>query len=280
VKFHLFVVAGLAVCASSVSAQVCQGDLSFRNSSKHVGGAIGLGDNSTSFGAGLTVGHKQGWYSGASVGMHDYDGIDGNSVAVNGGVGYSMPLVNKSKWQLCPGGTLSLGFGPSFDIGGETMRLSSQTLTLGASVGTSVPMSKTVRPICCSAPAPAFSSRRRSSSVQPCCLRLARISSTTPSSASDSRGRCRANTRDGVTDRHYTNGAEIRAVRTSVPYLACNSLPHVQPCVGAGTLARHSASGNGNRLGTVWLGSARGSVLRSPNLRVSIHRCPPSNSSE
>ena len=145
-KFRLFVglAAVLAVCASSVSAQVCQGDLSFRNSSKHVGGAIGLGDNSTSFGAGLTFGHKQGWYSGASVGMLDYDGIDGNSIAVNGGVGYSMPLVKGSKWQLCPGGTLSLGFGPSIDVGTETMKMSSQTITMGASVGTSVPMSKTV----------------------------------------------------------------------------------------------------------------------------------------
>lgn len=145
-KSHLLVglVAGIAVCASSVSAQVCQGDLSFRNSSKHVGGAIGLGDNSTSFGAGLTFGHRQGWYSGASVGMQSYDGIDGNSVAVNGGVGYSMPLVSKSKWQLCPGGTLSLGFGPSIDVGTETMKMSSQTLTMGASVGTSVPMTKKV----------------------------------------------------------------------------------------------------------------------------------------
>ena len=145
-KSHLLVglVAGIAVCASSVSAQVCQGDLSFRNSSKHVGGAIGLGDNSTSFGAGLTVGHRQGWYSGASLGMQSYDGIDGNSVAVNGGVGYSMPLVNKSKWQMCPGGTLSLGFGPSIDVGAETMKLSSQTLTMGVSIGTAVPMTKKV----------------------------------------------------------------------------------------------------------------------------------------
>lgn len=145
-KSHLLVglFAGIAVCASSVSAQVCQGDLSFRNSSKHVGGAIGLGDNSTSFGAGLTVGHAQGWYSGASVGMINYDGVDGNAVSVNGGLGYSMPLVKRSKWQMCPGGTLSLGFGPSFDVGGGTMRMSSQTLTMGASVGTSVPMTKKV----------------------------------------------------------------------------------------------------------------------------------------
>jgi len=138
------VAAGLAVCASSVSAQVCQGDLSFRNSSKHVGGAIALGDASTSFGAGVTVGHVQGWYGGGSVGMIDYDGINSNAVAVNGGIGYSMPLVKKSKWQLCPGGTLSLGFGPNFDVGGTSVKNSSQTLTMGAAVGTAVPMSKTV----------------------------------------------------------------------------------------------------------------------------------------
>ena len=145
-KSHLLVglVAGLAVCASSVSAQVCQGDLSFRNRSKHIGGAIGLGENSTSFGAGLTAGHAQGWYGGASVGMVDYDGIDGNSAVVNGGLGYSMPLVKRSKWQMCPGGTLSLAFGPSFDTGAGTMKMSSQTVTLGASFGTSLPMNKTV----------------------------------------------------------------------------------------------------------------------------------------
>src|SRR6185503_15929257 len=84
VKSHLLVglVAGIAVCASSVSAQVCQGDLSFRNRSKHIGGAIGLGENSTTFGAGLTVGHAQGWFGGASVGMQDYDGVDGNAAVV------------------------------------------------------------------------------------------------------------------------------------------------------------------------------------------------------
>jgi outer membrane autotransporter protein len=146
VKFRLFVglAAGIAVCASSVSAQVCQGDLSFRSRSKHVGGAIALGENSTSFGAGLTAGHAQGWFAGGSVAMVDFDNINSNAVAVNGGLGYSMPLVKKSKWQLCPGGTLSLGFGPSFDTGAGTMKLSSQTITMGASVGTSVPMTKSV----------------------------------------------------------------------------------------------------------------------------------------
>jgi len=146
VKSHLLVgiVAGIAVCASSVSAQVCQGDLSFRNRSKHIGGAIGLGENSTTFGAGLTVGHAQGWFGGASVGMQDYDGVDGNAAVVSGGIGHSMPLMKRSKWQMCPGGTLSLGFGPSFDTGAGTMRMSSQTVTLGASFGTSLPMNKTV----------------------------------------------------------------------------------------------------------------------------------------
>jgi hypothetical protein len=146
VKSNLLVglVAGIAVCASSVSAQVCQGDLSFRSRSKHVGGAIALGENSTSFGAGLSAGHALGWFGGASVAMVDFDGVNSNAVAVNGGLGYSMPLAKRSKWQVCPGGTLSLGFGPSFDTGAGTQRMSSQTVTMGASFGTSLAMNKTV----------------------------------------------------------------------------------------------------------------------------------------
>jgi hypothetical protein len=76
--------------------------------------------------------------------MVDIDNVNGNAVAVNAGLGYSMPQAKKSKWQLCPGGTLSLGFGPSFDVGGGTMRMSSQTVTMGASLGTSVAMTRTV----------------------------------------------------------------------------------------------------------------------------------------
>ena len=144
-KFHTLVsaVAGVAVCATSASAQLCQGDLSFRGSQKHVGAALGMADNSTSFGGGLTVGHPKGWYGGGSLGMSSYDGITGHSFAVGGDLGYSMPLANKSRWQMCPGASLSLGFGPNFDVGGTKTETSSQTMALGLSFGTAVPMSKT-----------------------------------------------------------------------------------------------------------------------------------------
>jgi hypothetical protein len=144
-KFHTIVsaVAGVAVCATSASAQLCQGDLSFRSGAKHVGAALGMGDNSTSFGGGLTVGHTKGWFGGGSLGMASYDGIDAHSIALGGGIGYAMPLVNKSRWQMCPGASLSLGFGPNFDVAGSTMHTSSQTMALGLSLGTAVPMSKT-----------------------------------------------------------------------------------------------------------------------------------------
>jgi len=89
VKISKLVVAvvGVAICATTASAQVCQGDLSFRSSSTHIGGSLGLSDNATSFGAGMTVGHRQGWYTGGSVGMLTYDNLDGNTISVNGGVG-------------------------------------------------------------------------------------------------------------------------------------------------------------------------------------------------
>jgi hypothetical protein len=144
-KFSLVVaaVSGVALCAGTAAAQVCQGDLSFRNSSTHVGAALAVSDNTTSFGGGATFGHRQGLYAGGSVGISSYSNISSNGFALGGGMGYAMPL-QRTKWQICPGGTLSLGFGPSVDVGAGTMHLSSQVLSLGASVGTSMPMSKTV----------------------------------------------------------------------------------------------------------------------------------------
>jgi Outer membrane protein beta-barrel domain len=145
VKFSILVgaVAGVAICATAATAQVCQGDLPFRSHATHVGGSIGLSDNATSFAGGLSRGHAKGWYGGGSVGMLSYDNNGGNSVIVGGGLGYSMPVQARSKWQVCPGGTLSLGFGPSIDVAGNSMKMSSQTITLGASFGTSVAMSRT-----------------------------------------------------------------------------------------------------------------------------------------
>ena len=135
-------VAGVAICATAATAQVCQGDLPFRNGATHVGGSLGVTNNSTSFGGGLSVGHAKGWYTGGSVGMLSYNNVSGNSVVLNGGLGYSMPL-QRSAWQVCPGGTLSLGFGPSVTVAGGSMHMTTQTLSLGASFGTSVPLTKT-----------------------------------------------------------------------------------------------------------------------------------------
>ncbi len=45
---------------------------------------------------------------------------------------------------MCPGGTLSLGFGPTIDVGVGSMRTSSQSASLGASFGTALPLSRKV----------------------------------------------------------------------------------------------------------------------------------------
>jgi opacity protein-like surface antigen len=146
VKLRILVgaVAAVAMSATVAAAQVCQGDLSFRSSSTHVGGALALSNNATSFGGGMTWGHAQGWYSGASIGMVNYSNLNGNSVGVSGALGYAMPLQAKSKWQVCPNGSLAFGFGPTINVGATSIHTSSQTATMGASFGTAVPMSKTV----------------------------------------------------------------------------------------------------------------------------------------
>ncbi len=145
-KFHVLVgaVAGVAICATAATAQVCQGDLSFRRNSTHVGGAVAVSNNSTSFGGGVTVGHPRGLYAGGSVGMASFDNVDGHSLAIGGGLGYSMPLQQRSNWQICPGGTVTAAFGPSIAVGNATMKLSSQTVSLGTSIGTSVALTKSI----------------------------------------------------------------------------------------------------------------------------------------
>src|SRR5438270_12109104 len=79
-KFGIVVgaVSGLALCARAATAQVCQGDLSFRNSSKHVGAALAMSDHATSFGGGASAGHCQGIYAGGSDGISSYSNLDGN----------------------------------------------------------------------------------------------------------------------------------------------------------------------------------------------------------
>src|ERR1051325_507310 len=140
-KFGLIVraVAGVALCATGATAQVCQGDLSFR-SPTHLGAALAMTDHTTSFDGGASWGHRQGLYGGAAVGVTNYDAGVGNAVAIGGGVGYQMPLQARSSWQLCPGGTLGLTFGPN----NNGARLSTQTITMGTSIGTSLPLSKSV----------------------------------------------------------------------------------------------------------------------------------------
>lgn len=130
---------GVMLCASAAAAQVCQGNLPFTSSRVHLGGMLGLSDNTTSFGAGLTLGRAQGLYGGGSLGLVDYDGLGGSSFTLGGGIGYTMPLSRGSKVEICPGATVSFAFGPN-DVGVAPFEadLSSQTLTAGASVGAPV----------------------------------------------------------------------------------------------------------------------------------------------
>jgi len=146
VNFRIFAgaAASVALLASTAAAQVCQGDLSFRSGRPHVGGALGISDHTTTYGGGMNFGHTTGVYGGGSLGLATYDQVSGNAFVLGGGIGYQMPLAQRSAWQLCPGATLTLGFGPSQDVGGTSVHNSTQTFTLGASTGRVLPLNKSV----------------------------------------------------------------------------------------------------------------------------------------
>jgi hypothetical protein len=144
VKYRILsaVALGTALTTSSASAQACQGDLSFRSRPTHIVGAFGTSQNTTNFGGGVMFGHSQGLYGGGSLGFVDYDGLNGNSIVFGGGIGYSMPVGRRKEWQVCPGATLSLGFGPSVTVGATSERFSSQSFTAGASIGRALLVNK------------------------------------------------------------------------------------------------------------------------------------------
>jgi opacity protein-like surface antigen len=131
--------ASVALLSSVAAGQACQGNLPFRGS-MHIGGGASLTDHTTTLGAGLLTGHREGLFGGGSVGLTDYQAGVGSAFSMNGALGYSMPLQGARNWEFCPGGTLSLGFGPN--AGGADIR--TQTMTGGVSAGTSLPLSRNV----------------------------------------------------------------------------------------------------------------------------------------
>lgn len=145
-KFRMFAGAAVSVAllASAAAAQVCQGNLSFRSGSTHVGGGIGISSNTTTYDGAMTFGHPTGVYGGGSLGLASYNGFSGNGFVLGGGIGYAMPLANRSAWQVCPDASLNLGFGPSADVGGTSIHTSQQALSLGASVGRALPLNRSV----------------------------------------------------------------------------------------------------------------------------------------
>jgi hypothetical protein len=136
--------ASVALFASAAAAQTCQGDLSFRGRTTHLEGALAISSNTTNFGGGATFGHVAGLYGGGSLGFTSFSGGAGNALVLGGGIGYSMPLAYRSAWQVCPGATLSLGFGPSQTIAGTSVHNSEQTFTLGASMGRALPLNRDI----------------------------------------------------------------------------------------------------------------------------------------
>ena len=131
--------ASVALLSSAAAGQACQGSIPFRGS-MHIGGGAGLTDHTTQLGAGISAGHREGLFGGGTIGLIDYQAPLGSSFGFGGEIGYSMPVDREKKWEWCPVGTMNFGFGP--DVG--TVNVSSQTLTGGASVGTSLPLSSSI----------------------------------------------------------------------------------------------------------------------------------------
>lgn len=113
---QLALIVASALIMRDVAAQTCLGLPAFKSGRIQLAASGAFGEDARSFEGALSLGSNE-FFGGLSLGAVDYDGIAGSTLLIGGGVGYQVSL-GSSTFQLCPGISTSLGFGPNDIFGG------------------------------------------------------------------------------------------------------------------------------------------------------------------
>lgn len=121
---------------SSAFAQTCRGAASFRVSPFRAGAIASIADGGKLYGAQFAYGHKAGAFGAASIAKVEIDGAPENETMFGVEAGFSAPLGQDRKTELCPVLSLDFESGPDVDATGVgQFETSGRTLALGASIG-------------------------------------------------------------------------------------------------------------------------------------------------
>jgi hypothetical protein len=115
VKLALILASALIV--RDIGAQTCLGLTSFKSGRIQLAATGSFGESARSVEGAFSLGSSKP-FGGLSLGAIDYDDIAGSTLLVGGAVGYQFPLGSSSTFQVCPGISTTLGFGPNDIFGG------------------------------------------------------------------------------------------------------------------------------------------------------------------
>jgi hypothetical protein len=116
-----------------VMAQACLGYPSFEAGRVRLGASVAASENALSFAGGLTLGSGRP-FGGISLGVTNFDNIEGRALVVGGGAGYQLTRSPSAAVQGCLGASGTLGSGPH-NVTGSGENAFSYTFLIGAAMG-------------------------------------------------------------------------------------------------------------------------------------------------
>jgi hypothetical protein len=127
-------VAGLALVgiARGASAQSCMGTASFNSGAVRLGGGAFFAGEADTYGASAAYGSNR-LFGQLNFGRTSYDGVEGSSTVIGGGLGYRIPVASSRRVEVCPGVTISRSSGPEDEASGTDAYAT--TFTGGAQMG-------------------------------------------------------------------------------------------------------------------------------------------------
>jgi hypothetical protein len=125
----------LAANPFALQAQTCEGLPSFAKYKANLNAGVELGEDATAFSAGVSFGRDRGPFGTVAGSLVSWDNDFGSSYGIGVGGGLQKPLAPSNKVWMCPIVAANMSFGPNIDILGDEVKLSSQSLSAGVSVG-------------------------------------------------------------------------------------------------------------------------------------------------
>lgn len=133
----------LALTATEVTAQTCNGLAPFSAGPVRLGAGLSSSEGVKGYGVNMAAGAKSGPYASGNVTRVEYSDLDGNGTLFGLGAGYAIDVNPTKTVQFCPRAGVEFQSGPDIDTGTGTITTSAHAVSFGGALGGTVPMAPT-----------------------------------------------------------------------------------------------------------------------------------------